>query len=213
MLNFTNAGFEAGESARPGSSPATPATTGQEALAGRAFYRGRRANGLNTRPDQREIEPGDTLAGTIFEESLGETRALIVVLSKTRVEKPNRGSQCSITAVLSASFSSATLPGARSSIALTLVPPPASHSGARRQCPGRARRAAARVVGRPDRSVERRSFRTRGRPAGRGMPRAARRRPAKGASARRAPWRPVPAWSSAPAGSVRRSMGASAKVA
>lgn len=52
------------------------------------FARRLRENGVDAWLDQWEMKPGDSLVDKIFEEGLKEARAVIVVLSKTSVQKP-----------------------------------------------------------------------------------------------------------------------------
>lgn len=53
-----------------------------------AFARRLRENGVDAWLDQWEMKPGDSLVDKIFEEGLKDARAVIVVLSKTSVQKP-----------------------------------------------------------------------------------------------------------------------------
>jgi hypothetical protein len=52
------------------------------------FARRLRANGVDAWLDRWEMKPGDSLVDKIFEQGLKEARAVIVVLSKTSVDKP-----------------------------------------------------------------------------------------------------------------------------
>lgn len=52
------------------------------------FARRLRENGVDAWLDQWEMKPGDSLVDKIYDEGLKEARAVIVVLSKTSVQKP-----------------------------------------------------------------------------------------------------------------------------
>ena len=52
------------------------------------FARRLRENGVDAWLDQWEMKPGDSLVDKIFEEGLKDARAVIVVLSKSSVQKP-----------------------------------------------------------------------------------------------------------------------------
>ena len=52
------------------------------------FARRLRENGVDAWLDQWEMKPGDSLVDKIFEEGLRDARAVIIVLSKSSVQKP-----------------------------------------------------------------------------------------------------------------------------